>query len=74
VRISGHDLAEPVPALAGGFFFKHSIKTRAPLMDFGQRRGAISLQMPFSRIRLQRDEQVYFDCRRTRAPERSGLF
>jgi naphthalene 1,2-dioxygenase ferredoxin reductase component len=36
VRISGHDLAEPVPVEAGGIFFEHSIKTRVPLTDTRQ--------------------------------------
>lgn len=36
MRISGHDLAGPVPAEAGGTFFEHSTKARVPLTDSRQ--------------------------------------
>lgn len=36
MRISGHDLAEPVPVEAGDTFFEHLIKARMPLMDSRQ--------------------------------------
>jgi len=36
VRISGHDLAEPVTVEAGGTFFEHTAKTRVPLTDTRQ--------------------------------------